>query len=56
MTQEDLKKLDKRLRQIKDPFGTGFPAVRKIFMEYAEKNDKTVDDLVRMYVRWKWRK
>ena len=56
MTQEDLKKLDKKLRQVQDPFGLGFPAVRKIFEEAAERNGGAVEDLVRQYIHWKWRK
>lgn len=56
MTQDDLKKLDKRLRQVSDPFGTGFPTVRKIFMEAAEKNGTAAEDLVRQYIMWKWLK
>lgn len=56
VTIEDLKKLDKQIREISDPFGEGFPAVRKIVEEWAEESGLSVHDLVEQYVAWKWRK
>lgn len=31
MTQDDLKKLDKKMRQIQDPFGTGFQMLIRLW-------------------------
>lgn len=54
MTVEELKKLDKRIIEVKDPFGTGLPALRKIFEENAEKRGMAATDLMRQYMGWKW--
>lgn len=56
MTVEDLKRLDKRLRQISNPFGDGFPAFRQIMIEIAEKYKLPVTDVTVQYTAWKWRK
>ena len=56
MTIIDIKHLDKRLREITDPFGTGFPIVKKLFAEAAHKHDLTVTGLVRKYLAWEWSK
>ena len=56
MTIEDLKKLDRRLREIQDPFGTGFPTLRAIAEERAKENGLSIHDLVEQYTAWKWRK
>ena len=56
MTETDLKKLDKQIRQIQDPFGKGFQALRKILKTEAEQQQASVTEIVQRYVAWKWRK
>lgn len=56
MTVKEIKKLDKRILGIQNPFGSGFPALRKIFEETAEKKQQGAADIVRQYFRWKWRR
>jgi hypothetical protein len=56
MKIDDLKKLDKRLREIQDPLGKGYPSLRQIISEYAEKNDVSVSDIVVQYTSWRWKK
>lgn len=56
MTINDLKKLDKRLREIPDPLGTGYPTLRKVIDEYAQKNNLPVSDVVVQYTAWRWKK
>jgi hypothetical protein len=54
VTVEEIKKLDKRILEIRDPFGTGLPALRKIFKESAEIHELAVTEIVRQYMGWKW--
>lgn len=56
MTIEDLKKYDKRIRQIQDPFGTGFPALRSMVEEWAKESGLSIYDFVQQYTAWKWKK
>lgn len=56
MTGSDLKKHDKRLREIQDPLGAGFPTVRKIVEECAKESGLSVHNLVEQYIAWKWKK
>lgn len=56
MTVEDMKKFDKRLREIQDPIGLGFPTLRKTFVETAEKFEMSLTDLILQYSAWKWKK
>ncbi len=56
MTIADLKRHDKRLREVKDPLGTGFRSVRKIMEEWAEESGLPIHDIVEQYVAWKWRR
>lgn len=56
MTIEDLKKIDKRIRQIQDPFGTGFPTLRSIGEEWSKESGLPVYELVQQYIAWKWKK
>ncbi len=55
MTQEEIKKLDKRLRCVQDPWGTGFLAVYSTMRETAEANGNTIAELMRQYTAWKTR-
>lgn len=56
MTTVDWKRYDKRVRQIADPFGTGFPELRGLLEEWAKKNGLSVHDLVEQYIAWKWKR
>lgn len=56
MTIDNFKKLDKCLRQIQDPFGTGFPALQKLVDEWSMESGLSVHDLICQYIAWKWRK
>lgn len=56
MLAEDLKQYDKKLRQIVDPFGAGFPVLRKLMDEYAREKGLSVHDLWEQHMSWKWRK
>lgn len=53
MTQEEIKKFDKRVRSIQDPFGAGFLALYRVFQEMAEYNGKTQEEIIRQYIAWK---
>ncbi|MCI1966844.1 MAG: hypothetical protein LKJ17_12050 [Oscillospiraceae bacterium] len=53
MTADDLKRLDKRIRQIQDPFGTGFQSLMGLGKDYAKNHDMTIYELGRRYVAWK---
>lgn len=56
MTIDDLKKLDKQIRQIADPFGAGLPSLCKVFGDWSKENGAAVSDLVREYSAWKLKK
>lgn len=56
MTIDDLKKLDKRIRQIQDPFGAGLPSLRRITEECARDQGIAMSDAVRQYAAWKLKK
>lgn len=56
VTIEDVKKIDKRIRQIQDPFGTGFPTLRSIGEEWSRESGLPIYELVQQYVAWKWKK
>ncbi|WP_185741134.1 hypothetical protein [Clostridium sp. KNHs216] len=56
MNTEDLKRYDKRVQQIVDPFGNGFPKLRKLMIEWAQENSLSTHDLMEQYMAWKWKK
>lgn len=56
MTAAEMKKLDRRIMEVKDPFGAGLPILRKIFEEWAGRSEIAESDLVRQYMGWKWSK
>ncbi len=56
MTQEEIKKLDKKINTIKEPFSTGFPTLRKVFTEMAEKKAINEFDILREYCDWKYKR
>lgn len=53
MTQDEIKKFDKRVRNIQDPFGTGFPILMQIAKETAENKGLQMFDVVREHITWK---
>ena len=53
MTQEELKKLDKRIRSINDPFGTGYPCLKKIYRETAASFGISEREIVLLHAAWK---
>lgn len=53
MTQAEIKKIDRRLRVVQDPFGTGFLSVYTIFREVSEAEGIPIIILVRQYNAWK---
>ena len=56
MTILDMKHLDRRLREISDLFGTGFPIMKKVIAETAEKYEMPVSEMLQEYIAWKWKK
>ena len=56
MTIEDLKKLDKKLREVQDPLGTGFPLFRRGMEDCAKEHNLPVRDIGNQYMAWKWRR
>lgn len=53
MTQLELKNLDKRLRSIPDPLGSGSPSVQKVFYEVSLIKKTTMYQLMMEYCKWK---
>ena len=53
MTQEDLKKFDKKLRTIKDPLGTGLMQLRKIIHEAADQYGLPESELMQIHSLWR---
>lgn len=56
MTQDDLKKLDKKMRQIQDPFGTGFQMLIRLLRDRAKDDGITVCEVGRQYTAWKMKR
>ncbi len=56
MTINDLKRLDRQIRLIPDPFGRGFQTFKRTATEASEKYESTGVKLVSEYIAWKWRK
>jgi hypothetical protein len=53
MTLEDLKRMDRLIRQVRDPFGSGYQSWMKILKEYAEKNDTSVTNVALQHFAWR---
>ncbi len=53
MTQNETKKLDKRIRGIPDPFGEGFPCVKKIILEMAGRKEVNEMNIWNELLGWK---
>lgn len=56
MTVEELKKLDRRVREIPYPFGENFPEFRKLFADAALQLNTSVSEIIRQYAEWKYSK
>lgn len=56
MTIDDLKKHDKHIREIQNPFGTDFPALRSLAEEWAKESGLSVHGLSEQYIARKWKK
>ena len=53
MTQDELKKFDKKVRSVNDPFGTGFSYLIKILQDAAEQYGITEIELFQLHISWK---
>ncbi len=56
MTIEELKKLDRRVREIAYPFSENYPLLRRIFLETARHLELSTADVIRQYADWKYSK
>lgn len=54
MTEEELKKLDRRMRVIEYPFGINYTILQKVFVETAKQLNISVADTIRQYAGWKY--
>ncbi|CAB1245066.1 conserved protein of unknown function [Ruminococcaceae bacterium BL-6] len=55
MTQDEIKKMDKKIRMVQDPFGMGFQSFYKIISEFAQMKGKPKEEILRQYIVWKAR-
>lgn len=55
MTQEELKKLEKRIYAIQEPLGNGFPSFRRILQEMAVSKKTTELNILQEFMDWKSR-
>lgn len=53
MTLEEMKKFDKKISSIPEPFGKGFPSLQHVFYEMSVKKDIAEDAVLREYLIWK---
>ena len=53
MTQEELKKLDKKIQAIQSPFGNGLQVFRKLLWDMADKYETTGPKILQAYIDWK---
>ncbi|MDU7336606.1 MULTISPECIES: hypothetical protein [Clostridium] len=53
MTQDEIKKMDRRIQQVKDPFGTGFPSFYRLLDDMALKKGESRDEILRQLIDWK---
>lgn len=53
MTQEEIKKMDRRIQQVKDPFGTGFPSFSRLLDDMAQKKGESREEILRQLIVWK---
>lgn len=53
MTQEELKKLDKKIQTIQNPFGSGLQVLKKLLWDIADKTGTTGPRILQSYIDWK---
>lgn len=53
MTQEEIKKLDKQINAVQNPFGNGYASLRKILKMEALQKDTTMSCVLQEYLDWK---
>ena len=53
MTPEEMKKFDRKVRAIQDPYGTGYKVLRRLLREEATKRGIPYFDLLQLYLSWK---
>lgn len=53
MTANELKKLDKKISAINQPFGSGFLFLQKIFQEAACRSGSAPQEVLLEYLHWK---
>jgi len=53
VTQEEIKKMDRRIQQVKDPFGTGFPSFYRLLDDMAQKKGESREEILRQLIVWK---
>lgn len=53
MTQEEMKKFDRKIRAVQDPFGTGFLTLHRLSCETAASKGLSIGEIIRQYVAWK---
>ena len=53
MTPEEMKKFDKKIRTVQDPFGTGYVLLRRMFLDESMKRGVPEFDLIQLYFSWK---
>jgi hypothetical protein len=55
MTQEEIRKLEKKINTIQDPLGKGFPSFRRVLQEMAFTKNATELNILQEYMDWKSR-
>ncbi|WP_164997132.1 sulfotransferase [Clostridium minihomine] len=53
MTQEEIKKMDRRIQMVRDPFGTGFPSFCRLLEETSQKKGESREEILRQLMVWK---
>jgi hypothetical protein len=56
MTIDEIKKMDRQLRQIPDVLGKGHPLFKKVIREYADQSHISATNVILQYTAWKWKK
>ena len=55
MTQEEIKRLEKKISTIQDPLGKGFPSFRRVLQEMAFTKNAAELNILQEYMDWKSR-
>jgi hypothetical protein len=53
MTQDELKRIGKKINLIQDPLGKGFPFFRRILQDMATIEGTTELTILQEYMNWK---